>query len=114
MYLTIRDEEEHRDLLSSHPASVYQAFEQVKDGRNARGKRYPLAVLLTVLLLGKLAGETTISGVVDWVAEREGELKRRLCCKKDETMISSASLREKQRSILHEPGAPVQMASLPG
>lgn len=59
-------------------ASLYRAFEQVKDGRKARGKRYPLALLLTLIMLGKLAGEKTISGIRDWIAEREKELKAQL------------------------------------
>lgn len=59
-------------------ASLYRAFEQVKDGRKARGKRYPLAFLLTLIMLGKLAGEKTISGIRDWIAEREKELKKQL------------------------------------
>jgi predicted transposase YbfD/YdcC len=50
----------------------------VKDGRKARGKRYPLALLLTLLMLGKMAGEKTTNGVVDWIKEREKWLKRLL------------------------------------
>ena len=60
------------------PASLYRAFEQVKDGRKAKGKRYPLPLLLTVLLLGKLAGEKSINGIVDWVKERKSLLKQQL------------------------------------
>jgi hypothetical protein len=51
--------------MSVDAASLYQAFEQVRDGRDPPGRRYPLPLLLTLLLLGKLAGETKISGVVD-------------------------------------------------
>jgi len=58
--------------------SLYKAFEQVKDGRKERGKRYPLALLLTFVMWGKLAGETTIHGMVDWVKERQEELKEQL------------------------------------
>jgi predicted transposase YbfD/YdcC len=78
MYLSIFDgsEQENQESLARDAASLYRAFEQVKDGRKARGKRYPLALILTTLMLGKLAGETTISGVVDWIAERKDELKR--------------------------------------
>lgn len=65
-------------VLSIDPASLYRAFEQVKDGRKAKGRRYPLALVLTLLMLGKLAGETTIAGIVDWIKERKGELKRLL------------------------------------
>ena len=37
----------------------------------------------------------------------------RLCCKKEGDQVSSASIREKQRSLLHEPATPLQMASFP-
>src|SRR6266702_3412200 len=57
-------------------ASLYKAFEKVKDGRKAKGKRYPLPLILTLILLGKMAGETTMSGIVDWVRERKQWLKR--------------------------------------
>jgi predicted transposase YbfD/YdcC len=64
--------------LSIDPSSLYSAFEQVKDGRKRRGKRYPLALIFTLLLLGKLAGETTIQGVVEWVGWREKWLREQL------------------------------------
>jgi predicted transposase YbfD/YdcC len=60
------------------PNSLYRAFEQVPDGRKRRGKRYPLALIFTLLLLGKLAGETTIKGVVEWVQLRESDLGKQL------------------------------------
>jgi len=50
--------------------SFYQSLEQLADGRKARGKQYPLAFVLTLICLAKLAGETTISGVVDWTRNR--------------------------------------------
>jgi len=53
------------------PDSLYHAFEHVPDRRKRRGKRYPLALIFTLLLLGKPAGETTILGVVEWVGLRE-------------------------------------------
>jgi predicted transposase YbfD/YdcC len=64
--------------LSRDAQSLYSAFERVKDGRKAKGKRYPLALLLTLIFLGKLAGETQINGIVDWIKERQDELKRHL------------------------------------
>ncbi len=80
MYLSIFEtgEEPASDRLRMDPASLYTAFEQVTDGRKKKGKRYPLPLLLTLLLLGKLAGETTINGVVDWIKERQAELRRQL------------------------------------
>ena len=59
-------------------ASLYSEFEKVKDGRGKKGKRYPLSLILTLLMLGKMAGETTINGIVDWIKERKGTLKRQL------------------------------------
>jgi predicted transposase YbfD/YdcC len=64
--------------LSRDAASLYCVFEKVKDGRKAQGKRYPLALLLTLILLGKLAGEQEINGIIDWIQERKKELKRQL------------------------------------
>src|SRR2546422_6731705 len=80
MYLTIFDEVDQSgpELGAIDAASLYSEFEKVKDGRGEKGKRYPLPLLLTLLLLGKLAGETTINGIVDWIKERKGVLKRQL------------------------------------
>ena len=67
MYLSIFESGETgiEEALSIDPASLYSAFEQVTDGRKQKGKRYPLPLLLTLLMLGKLAGETTVNGIVD-------------------------------------------------
>lgn len=53
---------------------LYQAFEQVSDGRKKRGVRYGLALILTLMVLAKLAEETSLSGVAQWVRERKEEL----------------------------------------
>ena len=80
MYLTIFETVEKAEIeaLSIAPESLYQAFEQVKDGRKAKGKRYPLPLLLTLLLLGKLAGETKVSGIIEWIKERQGWVRAHL------------------------------------
>src|SRR6266567_4672678 len=80
MELSIFDggEQVSQGSISIDPASLYRAFEQVKDGRKQKGKRYPLALMLTLLMLGKLAGETTIHGIVDWIKERKALLKKLL------------------------------------
>ena len=80
MYLNTFDEVEQigQESVAIHAASLYSEFEKVKDGRGKKGKRYPLSLILTLLLLGKMAGETTINGIVDWIKERKGSLKRQL------------------------------------
>lgn len=85
MNLTIFDtvEQADRDILTIDAASLYRAFEQVKDGRKAKGKRYPLALLFTLILLGKMAGETKLDGIIDWIDERKKEIKKLLNWPKD-------------------------------
>lgn len=80
MKLSVFDEIEQVDpeALRVDAASLYRAFEQVKDGRKAKGKRYPLALLFTLILLGKLAGETKLDGIIDWINERQHQLKKLL------------------------------------
>lgn len=80
MYLTIFEQVEQVDqeVLAVDEASLYRAFEQVKDGRKNKGKRYPLALLLTLILLGKMAGETELDGIIDWIKERQQEIKKLL------------------------------------
>lgn len=80
MYLTIFDQVDQAELqtLEVAPQSLYRAFEQVADGRKAKGKRYPLPLLLTLLLLGKLAGETKVIGIIDWLRERQSTIRAQL------------------------------------
>jgi predicted transposase YbfD/YdcC len=65
------------------PASLYHALEQVKDKRGKKGVRYPLAFLLTLILLGKLAGQTKIVRIIYWINEQEKELRKLLNWPKD-------------------------------
>jgi predicted transposase YbfD/YdcC len=72
-----------QENLVIYEASLYREFEKVNDGRAKKGQRYPLAFVLTLLMLGKMAGETTISGVREWVQEREKDLRKKLNWPKD-------------------------------
>lgn len=67
MYLSRFDsgEKVSNVALKIDPTSLYHAYAHVRDGRKDKGKRYPLPLLLTLLLLGKLAGESNINGIVD-------------------------------------------------
>ena len=70
-YSTLIPEEGQR--LSRVPlTALYEALKQVKDGRKKRGCRYSLALLLTLLLLARLAGETDIRAAAQWIRLRKG------------------------------------------
>lgn len=65
--------------------SVYQVLCGVPDKRKARGKRYEAGLVLTLLLLAKMAGEQTMLGIAEWVRLRQEPLRnllalRRLPC----------------------------------
>src|SRR2546423_2107506 len=67
----VKEEEEHR--LSRVPlTALYEALKQVKDGRKKRGCRYSLALILTLLLLARLAGETEMRAAAQWIKLRKG------------------------------------------
>jgi predicted transposase YbfD/YdcC len=51
-------------------ASLYKAFQQLTDARRGQGKRYELALILCLLVLAKLAGETSLSGATEWIRHR--------------------------------------------
>lgn len=53
-----------KSIEESDAHLLYAAFEQLPDGRRKRGVRYSLALLLTLIVLAKLTGEVTMSGVV--------------------------------------------------
>jgi hypothetical protein len=55
--------------------SVYRAFEHVQDGRHKRGVRYSAALILTLIVLAKLAGMTTPGAIAEWVRLRAGWLR---------------------------------------
>ncbi|EFH85846.1 ISAs1 family transposase [Ktedonobacter racemifer] len=140
MYLSIFGDEEKAfpEAMSIDPASFYAAFSQVKDGRGKRGKRYPLPLILTLLLLGKLAGETSIHGILEWIQERKPQIQSLLgwprcfptnstCtfalmhCESNEIAAAFASVLLKARAIeqcgdepsrLHTPGETKELTQL--
>lgn len=51
--------------------SLYEAFCGLHDHRDARGLRYPLVTILMFVLLAKLAGESGLRGIAQWVRGRQ-------------------------------------------
>lgn len=58
--------------------SLAAAFAQLTDQRARRGGRYPLASLLVLLVVAKLAGQDTPSAIAEWVALRTDRLRAAL------------------------------------
>lgn len=54
----------------SEAFSVYEAMTNLTDTRRDQGKRYSLALLLTCVLLAKMAGETTLQAIAEWIRLR--------------------------------------------
>ncbi len=65
-------------LLQVDVGQLYATFGRVPDYRQARGKRYSLAYLLTVICLAKLAGEHKPAAIAEWIQLRGSLLARLL------------------------------------
>lgn len=84
-YSTLMKEEEEQRLSRVPLTSLYESLQQVKDGRKKRGCRYSLALLLTLLLLARLAGETDLRAAAQWI-----RLRKQWIC--EQLHLSRASL----------------------
>lgn len=58
------------EISERHVQSLYELLRQVPDHRAKRGRRYEAATVLVILLLAKLAGESTLSGIAYWARLR--------------------------------------------
>jgi hypothetical protein len=50
--------------------TIYRQFQPLTDTRKRRGVRYPLAVLLTIAVMDKLAGSSGARALADWATLR--------------------------------------------
>jgi len=50
--------------------SLYAHLQGLQDSRKPRGIRYPLVAILVMMVMAKLCGEDTPSGIADWVKHR--------------------------------------------
>jgi predicted transposase YbfD/YdcC len=62
----------------SEVLSIYSVMQQLTDRRRKQGKRYPLALILTYILLAKAAGETTLQAIAEWIRLRGSWLQAML------------------------------------
>lgn len=71
-YINLRpDQEINENGMVFDLGSLYEYFTKVEDPRAERGKQYPLPILLTLMVLAKLGGEDSPSGITDWVTMRK-------------------------------------------
>ena len=56
---------------------LYAALQELPDPRRAQGKRYELALILCLLVLAKLAGQTSLCGATQWLRHRSAALAQR-------------------------------------
>lgn len=54
--------------------SVYARLGKLTDTRQDKGKRYSLTTLLMIVIMAKLCGEDTATGIADWAKNRKTEL----------------------------------------
>jgi predicted transposase YbfD/YdcC len=77
-YNTWLTTEEEQRLSRVPMTALYEAFMQVTDGRKKRGCRYSLPLLLTLLLLARLAGETDLGAAAQWIRLRKSWISEHL------------------------------------
>lgn len=65
--------------------SLYEYLERLTDKRAKQGKRYGLAILILMILLAKLGGEDSPSGIADWIAYRKEMLGKLICFPRKDT-----------------------------
>jgi len=54
--------------------SIYGRFEKLKDSRKMKGLRYSLVAILAMMLMAKICGEDTPSGIAEWVKHRSEQM----------------------------------------
>src|SRR5262245_31637000 len=83
--------ERGQEVMEIDILSVYRVLEHISDGRKKRGVRYSVAQILTLLLLGKLAGMSTPSAIAEWVRLRATWLKQVLVWPRNSFPCASTS-----------------------
>lgn len=63
-------EANNTDAIVFDIRDIEARFEQLTDTRHAQGKIYPLSMILTLVILAKLAGEDKPSGITEWIRLR--------------------------------------------
>ena len=62
--------------------SVFERLGQLTDIRKARGKRFRLETILTIIVMAKMCGEDTPSAIADWAKNRQEQIVKLLQLKR--------------------------------
>ncbi|MDX9993642.1 MAG: ISAs1 family transposase [Anaerolineales bacterium] len=79
--------------------SLYAHFQSLKDNRKPKGLRYRLVDILVMMVMAKICGEDTPSGIADWVKHRSSQFKAWLKLER-ETMPHHSTYRRICETIL--------------
>lgn len=63
-------ESNHTEAIAFDLADLAARLDRLPDTRDRRGKIYPLGMILTLVILAKLAGEDKPSGIAEWIRLR--------------------------------------------
>ena len=69
--------------------SVYERFGQLTDIRKAKGKRYSLTTVLTIIVMAKMCGEDTPSAIADWAKNHQEQILELLRLERPKLPVSS-------------------------
>jgi hypothetical protein len=64
---------------------LYEYLQSVPDKRKRRGIRYPLAVILAMVIVAKLSGEDEVRGIAEWLKHRSEAFASALGLKRQAT-----------------------------
>jgi predicted transposase YbfD/YdcC len=79
--------------------SLYSYFQEMKDTRKRRGIRYSLVTILVMMVMAKLCGEDTPSGIADWVKHRSEQFIEMLKLKR-KTMPHHSTYRRISEDVI--------------
>lgn len=67
-----------KEGIKFEPGSIHEQCTLLHDPRMARGKRYSLGLVFTLIISAKLCGEDTPVAIADWAKNRASEIIREL------------------------------------
>lgn len=107
-------ESNNTEAIAFDIADLAARLERLQDTRDRRGKIYPLGMILTLVILAKLAGEDKPSGIAEWIRLRRDAFVSLFNCKHQrmpclniirwvlQEIVSAQALEKEFTRYLHE------------